>query len=79
MSSGKKKTKKKRWLGWNIFLSYSEEQDRAAKKAGYAFLGYGKDYHSVEFRAYRMWKLKDKRKELEIEEAAKRGLRKKEG
>ena len=66
------------FLGWNIFLSYSEAGDKAAKKQGWVMLGYGKDNHGTEFKAYRMWKMKDKRKELELkqrEEDERRELR----
>ena len=64
----KRKDKKKKasaFLGWNIFLSYNEQGDKAARKNKWAFLGYAKDIMQTEVKVYRMWKMKDKRKELE--------------
>lgn len=48
-----------KFKGWNIFLSYSQEQDKAARKNGWGFLGFGKDNSQREVKLYRMWKLKD--------------------
>lgn len=53
------------FLGWNLYLSYSESMDKAARKKGWAFLGYGQDSMRTEVKVYRMWKMKDKRRELE--------------
>lgn len=61
-------TSKSKFLGWNIFMSYSESQDAVAKKEGYVFLGWGKDWHNVEVRIWRMWKMSDRRKELRRKE-----------
>ena len=49
----------KKFRGWNLFLSYAESQDLAAKKAGYKFLGYAKDYSGREVKVYRMWFMRD--------------------
>ena len=61
----------KNFLGWNLYLSYSEAADKAARKQGWAFLGYGQDCSRTEVKVYRMWKMKDKRKELERREKKK--------
>lgn len=60
------------FLGWNIFLSYGEAADKAAKKNGYVFLGYAKDAMQTEVKVYRMWKMSDKRKELEAQKKRKK-------
>ena len=46
----------------NLFVSYSEKGDIAARKEGYAFVGRAMLITGQEVKVYRKWKLKFKKK-----------------
>lgn len=57
----------KSFLGYNIFLSPSESGDKYSKKNKYVFLGHARLLDGTEVKVYRMWMMKDRRRELKKE------------